>query len=101
MFNEEMPFAIRGCESPSHVRNIIGYSFLHVCLRVQNKGKQPHCKETFIHQKHWEKISHSESLNHKRYLNLFLEGNLIRINKVRKHLGFSFLISLTREQMWR
>lgn len=36
-------------------------------------------------------------LNHFRYLTLFPERNLIRINSVRKPLGISLLISLTRE----
>lgn len=39
----------------------------------------------------------SVTLNHFRYMKLFLERNLIRISNVGKALGASLLISLTRE----
>ncbi|XP_038174706.1 zinc finger protein 14-like isoform X1 [Arvicola amphibius] len=66
MVNKDMPPAKTVYESRLHERDIIGHSSLQVYQRDQSRSSEFKCKEAVVKSfkptKHWEDISHSESL---------------------------------------
>ncbi|XP_040592997.1 zinc finger protein 664-like [Mesocricetus auratus] len=63
IINKDMDPGERGCESPLHVRNIIGHSSSHGYLRDQTTGTPSVWKKAmakaFIRQEHWKNTHHS------------------------------------------
>ncbi|ERE73988.1 zinc finger protein [Cricetulus griseus] len=66
IISKDMHPGERVCQSPLHVRNIIGHSSPHGYLREQTTGIpsvwRKAMAKAFTHQEHWKDIHHSESL---------------------------------------
>ncbi|XP_035314694.1 zinc finger protein 20 isoform X1 [Cricetulus griseus] len=66
VINTGMPPGERVCQSPLHIRNILGHSSSHGYLREQTTGIPSAWKKAmtkaFTHQEHWKDTHHSESL---------------------------------------
>ncbi|MEJ1269796.1 hypothetical protein NN561_000610 [Cricetulus griseus] len=66
VINTGMPPGERVCQSPLHIRNILGHLSSHGYLREQTTGIPSVWKKAitkaFTHQEHWKDTHHSESL---------------------------------------